>query len=114
MTELDETLDDVQFKESKSKGSIVIKDIQNIIYGGMSSRFWMYRKHIISMRKEDLKIVPFNSWNCITLQMSNRDVDLVIRNDDHMEMVLKFLIYNMKTLDGSKNSALKLIKAMRE
>ena len=41
--------------------------------------------------------------------MSNRDVDLVIRNDSDMEMVLKFLIFNLKTLDGNKNSALKLI-----
>jgi hypothetical protein len=114
MTELDEYLDDIQFKETKSKGSIKIKDIQNIIYGGMSSRFWMLRKHIISIGKEDFETVPFNSWNCLTLQMSNRDIDLVIRNDDEMEKVLKFLIYNMKTLDGSKNSALKLIKAMRE
>ena len=69
----------------------------------------MLRKHINSTDKEDLKDQPFYSWNCITLQMSNRDVDLVIRNDDDMEKLLKFLIYNLKTVDGAKNSALKLI-----
>ena len=78
----------------------------------MSSRFWMLRKHIISMSKKDLKNVPFNSWNCITLQISNRDVDLVIRNDSDMEKFLKFLIYNLKTLDGTRDSASKLIKIM--
>jgi hypothetical protein len=46
--------------------------------------------------------------------MSNRDVDLVIRNDDDMEKVLKFLIYNLKTVDGAKNSALKLIQRVTQ
>ena len=80
----------------------------------MSSRFWMLRKHIISMTKKELVNVPFNSWNCITLCMSNRDIDLVIRNDEDMEKILKFLIYNLKTLDGSKDSALKLIQKMND
>ena len=46
--------------------------------------------------------------------MSNRDIDLVIRNDEDMEKILKFLIYNLKTLDGSKDSALKLIQKMND
>jgi len=54
MTELDETIDDLKFKETKSKGSCSVKDIQNFIYGGMSSRFWMLRKHIITMTKKEL------------------------------------------------------------
>ena len=51
MTELDETIDDLKFKEVQSAGSCSVKDIQNFIYGGMSSRFWMLRKHIITMSK---------------------------------------------------------------
>ena len=72
----------------------------------MSSRFWVLRKHIISSTKKELQNAPFYSWDCITLQMSNRDVDLVIRDEEDMNKFLKFLIYNLKTLDGSKDSAL--------
>ena len=46
--------------------------------------------------------------------MSHRDVDLVIRNDFDMEKILKFLIYNLKTVDGAKNSAVKLIETVKE
>ena len=113
MTELEETIDDIEFKEVRSSGSCAVKDIQNFIYGGMSSRFWTLRKHIIAMSKQELENVPFNSWNCITLQISNRDIDLVIRKEEDMEKFIKFLIYNLKTLDGSKNSALKIIQKMK-
>ena len=45
--------------------------------------------------------------------MSNRDIDLVIRNEKDMEKVIKFLIYNLKTLDGTKDSAVNLIEKMK-
>ena len=51
--------------------------------------------------------LPFKSWNCITLQLAHRDVDLVIKNEMDLEILLKFLIYNLKTVDGNKNTALK-------
>lgn len=74
----------------------------------------MLRKHFNNTDKEEMNKLPFYSWNCITLQMKHRDVDLVIRNESDMEKVIKFLIYNLKTVDGAKNSALKLIKIVRE
>ena len=49
--------------------------------------------------------VPFYSWNCITLIMKHRDVDLVIRNQKHMDRLLKFLVFYMNTVDGNKDSA---------
>ena len=39
-----------------SSGSCKISDIQAIIYGGLSSRFWMFRKHLMFtkfLRKKD-------------------------------------------------------------
>ena len=45
--------------------------------------------------------------------MSNRDIDLVIRNEEDMERIIKFLIYNLKTVDGTKDSAVKLIEKMK-
>jgi len=46
--------------------------------------------------------------------MSNRDIDLVIRKEEDMEKVLKYLIYKLKTLDGAKNSACRLIQTMKD
>ena len=46
--------------------------------------------------------------------MKHRDVDLVIRNEKHMEMLIKFLIYTLKTADGSKGSAAELIQRLTD
>ena len=73
----------------------------------MSSRFWIMRKHINFNCGHQLEDLPFKSWNCITLQLAHRDVDLVIKNEMDLEILLKFLIYNLKTVDGNKNTALK-------
>ena len=37
--------------------------------------------------------------------LKHRDVDLVIKNEKHMDRFLKFLIFNMNTVDGNKDSA---------
>jgi len=65
----------------------------------------MLRKHINCLAKEELYTIPFYSWNCITLKLKRRDVDLVIRDEKQMEIFLKFLIYSLRTVDGVKNSA---------
>lgn len=93
VTELDEVLDDVQFKEVKSSSSCKISDIQSIMFGGLSSRFWMLRKHINLMEPEELKKLPFYSWNCLTLCLPQKDVDLVIKDEKDMEKVMKYLVY---------------------
>lgn len=113
-TELNEEIDDVTFNEKMSSCTCRIDDIQGIIYGGQSSRFWMLRKHINTLPRSQLDNLPFYSWNCITLQLSNRDVDLVIRCEQDMRRLIKLLVYRMCTLDGNKNSALKLLNLMYE
>ena len=55
----------------------------------------MLRKHIITTPKEKLDQLPFYSWNCITLQLKTRDVDLVIRSEERMRDFIYFLIYNL-------------------
>ena len=55
--------------------------------------------------------IPFDAWNCITLQIKGQaDVYLVIKNQQVMTMFLKFLIYHLRTLDGVRDSAKKLIQ----
>ena len=48
---------------------IELSEIKGIIYGGMSSRFWMLRKYFNSLEKITYKNdeVPFYAWECITI-----------------------------------------------
>ena len=53
---------------TKSSCSTDVENIQGIIFGGISSRFWLLRKHINSIESvSDLQQLPFFSWDCITL-----------------------------------------------
>ena len=67
LSELDSELDEIEFVDDHSSTSCCLSDINGIIYGGLSSRFWMLRKHINSLNNQQLKNVPFYSWDCITL-----------------------------------------------
>ena len=69
----------------------------------------MYRKHANSVSRTDLPRLPFYSWQCITLQTKQRDIDLVIPDDKDMDLLLKFLLPTMRTVDGVRNSASKII-----
>lgn len=70
----------------------------------------MLRKHINSYARDQLDTLPFFSWECINIELGGRHVDLVIRNEAHMEMFLKFLISRLKTIDGRKGSAEPIIE----
>lgn len=74
----------------------------------------MLRKHINTMENEEMKNpgLPFYTWECITLQLSNRDVYIVIRNEKLMTGFIKLLIYYLQTVDGSRDSALGLKAAL--
>ena len=61
---------------------------------------------------EHLKKVPFYAWNCITLQLVGRDINLVIKNENHMKMFIILLIYQLQTIDGTKNSACKILDTL--
>lgn len=74
----------------------------------------MMRKHINSSNAAALKTIPFYNWQCLSLQRSNRNVDLVIPNEDDMNMLLKFLITKMRTLDGTRGSANKILDLMQK
>ena len=41
-------------KDEECGRAFEIADITNIMYGGLSSRFWMLRKHINLMTKQEL------------------------------------------------------------
>ena len=88
----------------------MLEDIKGINFGGISSRFWMLRKHLNSMDASYYKIenIPLYAWQCLTLQLKHRDVDIVIKDDNDMNDILTVLISVMNTVDGKKNSQTKI------
>ena len=89
----------------KSSSSCEFSEIQSFTYGGTTSRFWMLRKHLISESDFNQKVIPFFTWECVTLHLKNRDVFLVIQDEMHMKNFLKLLISKLNTIDGTRNSA---------
>jgi len=100
-----------QYKYKHSSCSCSLDEIEGFIFGGFSSRFWMYRKHINSSG-ERTDSMPFYSWECITLQLKHRDVDLIIQNEKVMIDLLSLLIYNLNTVDGERHSGKKISKTL--
>ena len=70
----------MKFSTKKSKACCNLKDITGFIYGGSSARFWMMRKHINQLSKDDLENLPLYSWECISIITQHRTIDLVIKN----------------------------------
>jgi hypothetical protein len=48
--------------------------------------------------------VPFYPWECLTLQLPDRDVYLVIKKEDLMMKFLVLLIHELKTINGDRGS----------
>lgn len=89
----------VQVITNKSKlFQYAIKDITGFIYGANSTRFWMQRQainEIIANSKsaqQAEKLLPYLCWECITIQFKCRDIDIVVKDELQMEILLKFLI----------------------
>ena len=61
-----------------------------------------------------MKYAPFYSWECLTLELGNRDLDLVIRSEKHMKFILKFLIHSIRTMDGRRGTADKVLDLMNK
>ena len=105
----EEQHEDDEYNRILSSACCEVADIQNIIFGPTTSRFWLFRKHMNTFSPEmfqDEKAIPFLAWQCITLQLKHRDVDLVIKNQVEMDHLLKFLIYEINTVNGQKDSGL--------
>ena len=105
---------DPDFVTDPSSCTMQIDRIQSITFGGRNSWFWMLRKHFNSQTEEQMKIAPFLSWECISIDIGNRDVDLVIKSEEDMRNVLKFMIQAMRTLDGRRGTAEKMLQVMNQ
>ena len=57
--------------------------------------------------------MPFYAWECITINLDRgREVNIVIKNEACMKAFIMLLIYEMKSVDGKKNSGDEIIKAL--
>lgn len=65
----------------------------------------MLRKHINNLGAGNINNLPFYTWQCISLQLKGRDVDLIIKDEEQMMIFIKYLIFKLKTIDGQRNSA---------
>ena len=66
---------------------------------------------MLDMQDKVLRELPFYSWQCITIQLTRRDVNLVIPDESNMMDLLTLLISKMNTIDGTRDSAT-LVKHM--
>ena len=56
--------------------------------------------------------MPFFAWQCLTIKLKHRDIDLVFKDEQDHNNFVKFLIYNMNTIDGTVDSAIPLLSML--
>lgn len=104
--------DSPDFHLKQCRESPGFDEIHSFTFGGISSRFQMLRKYINSIKLVNLDKVPVKCWDCISLRLKYRDVDLVISDQIIMNMLLSLLIYKLNTINGIRNSAVPVKKAL--
>ena len=81
-----------------------------LIFGAVTSRFWLYRKHMNYILPKTFRVhkeeIPFYAWECLTIEMNNRKVALVIKKESQMMMLIKFIVYRINSVDGIKDTGL--------
>ena len=62
----------------------------------------MLRKHMISenFAQTGVDTTPFFAWQCITICLTNREIDLIIPNDKDMDDFIEMIVSEMNTVDG--------------
>lgn len=97
----------MNFRRVRSKYSFKVDEITGFIFGGFGSRFWVFRKHICGLDTVNIvKNLPFYCWECITILTNRLDLNLVIKDEEDMTMLLEFLTIKLKSIDGKRDSAL--------
>lgn len=58
------------------------------------------------------KYIPFYAWECITLQGKFNNINLVIKSQKDMKNFLRFLIFQLNTIDGNRGTANPIINTI--
>lgn len=108
----DELFNNMTFE--KSRKSCKVANIESFIYGPLTSRFWILRKHICLVSIRQLCThMSFYAWDCLTICVKNQeDICLIIKDQQLMMKIIQFLIFQLKTIDGRKDSAYPLIRKL--
>ena len=75
----------------------------------------MFRKFINNYEFEkNGKQIPILNWQCLTIQFKKQHTEnLIIENEKQAMMLIEYLLYELNSVDGHKNSAKpKLTKMM--
>lgn len=98
----------------ESKKSCKIADIESFTFGPFTSRFWLMKKHICMLSVKDLtKQAPFYAWDCLTITIRKQgELFLIIRKEEDMINMLKFLIFSLETVDGKRGTSIKLFESI--
>ncbi len=74
----------------------------------------MTRKHINQLPNIDVmkNSMPFYAWQCLSIQLPTRSVDLVIFEEKDMIAVISLLIWKTKTINGVAGTARELTRLM--
>jgi len=66
--------------------------------------FDIIRKYLLAFPHSKVELAPFASWNCLTIRMKDKDIDIMIKKESHLRALIKFLIFSLKTMDGTPNT----------
>jgi len=58
--------------------------------------------------------MPFFAWQCLSITLSHRDVDLVIKDEKEQNNLVKYLIYKLNTIDGRAGSAKPILDILEQ
>lgn len=58
--------------------------------------------------------MPFYCWQCITLNLRTKDIDLVLAYQAQVKLFLEFLIYELNTVDGIRGTGLPIYQQKYE
>jgi len=71
----------ITYDVKKSSASCLVEDVIGISFGAFTSRFWALRKHINCLHDTQVDKIRFYAWQCISLTLKHREVDLVFKNE---------------------------------
>jgi hypothetical protein len=44
--------------------------------------------------------MPFFAWQCMSITLPHREIDIVIKGQEDQNNLVKFLLFKLNTLDG--------------
>jgi hypothetical protein len=56
--------------------------------------------------------MPYYAWQCLTIELKDRDVDLVILDESDMIAIISLLIWKTNTINGVAGSSIHLSDLM--